>query len=76
MEIEVKVYKEKLNLPPTHPEVTARVVEMIRSMTPDEALAFLEYRSPGVKEYWLGKPIRKSRSKAPSTTKNGAKAKP
>lgn len=41
---------EKLNLPPTHPEVTKRVLERIRQMTPEELLAMLEYREPGIPE--------------------------
>jgi hypothetical protein len=53
----MKEFDEKLNLPPFHPEVTARVIEFIRSMTPEEAKAFLEYRKPGIPEYWLGDPI-------------------
>ena len=35
---------------PHDPEVIAEVVEMIRKMTPEEALAFLTYRTPGVQE--------------------------
>jgi hypothetical protein len=71
----VKDFGEKLNLPPTHPLVTARIVEHIRSMTPEEALAFLSYRTPGIKEYWLGKPIRKPRRRSTTASKNGAGAK-
>ena len=37
-------------LDPNSPEVIERVVEMIRRMTPEEALAFLNYRTPGVPE--------------------------
>jgi hypothetical protein len=37
-------------LDPNSPEVIDAVVEMIRKMTPEEALAFLTYRTPGVKE--------------------------
>ena len=36
---------------PFHPEVMARVIETIQSMTPEEAKAFLEYRKPGIPEY-------------------------
>ena len=35
---------------PHDPEVIAEVVEMIRQMTPEEALAFLTYRTPGIEE--------------------------
>ena len=39
---------KKLN--PHSPEVIDAMVEMIRQMTPEEALAFLTYRTPGVEE--------------------------
>ena len=35
---------------PSDPEVIAAMEEFIRSMTPDEAYAFLTYRTPGVPE--------------------------
>ena len=35
---------------PHSPEVVQEVVEMIHRMTPEEALAFLTYRTPGVEE--------------------------
>lgn len=35
---------------PGDPKVTAAIVEFIRQMTPEEALAFLTYRTPGVEE--------------------------
>ena len=35
---------------PHSPEVVQEVVEMIQRMTPEEALAFLMYRTPGVEE--------------------------
>jgi hypothetical protein len=35
---------------PSDPKVTDAIVEMIRQMTPEEALAFLTYRTPGVEE--------------------------
>ena len=35
---------------PHSPEVVQEVVEMIQRMTPEEALAFLTYRTPGVEE--------------------------
>lgn len=38
------------NVDPFSPEVTARVLERIRRMTPEEALAFLNYRTPGIEE--------------------------
>ena len=53
----MKTREKKLNLPPTHPEVTRRVIESIRQMTPEEAKAFLEYRTPGIEETWLGRPL-------------------
>jgi len=57
----MKKFKEKLNIPdPHHPDVTARVLEIIGSMTPEEAVEFLEYRTPGVPEYCLGEPISKN----------------
>jgi hypothetical protein len=39
---------KKMN--PHSPEVIEAAVEMIRRMTPEEALAFLTYRTPGVEE--------------------------
>ena len=39
---------KKLN--PHSPGVIDAAVEMIRSMTPEEAMAFLTYRTPGVEE--------------------------
>ena len=39
---------KKLN--PHSPEVIDAMVAMIRQMTPEEALAFLTYRTPGVEE--------------------------
>jgi hypothetical protein len=39
---------KKLN--PHSPEVIDAMVEMIRQMTPEEARAFLTYRTPGVEE--------------------------
>jgi len=35
---------------PGDPKVIAAIVETIREMTPEEALAFLTYRTPGVEE--------------------------
>lgn len=35
---------------PHSPEVVQEVIEMIQRMTPEEALAFLMYRTPGVEE--------------------------
>lgn len=35
---------------PHDPKVIAEAVEMIRRMTPEEALAFLTYRTPGIEE--------------------------
>jgi hypothetical protein len=35
---------------PGDPKVIAAIVETIRQMTPEEALAFLTYRTPGVEE--------------------------
>lgn len=35
---------------PSDPKVTDAIVEMIQKMTPEEALAFLTYRTPGVEE--------------------------
>ncbi|MCW3099151.1 MAG: hypothetical protein JWL77_4769 [Chthonomonadaceae bacterium] len=35
---------------PGDPKVIAAIVETIRKMTPEEALAFLTYRTPGVEE--------------------------
>ena len=60
----MKEFESKLqNVSPHDPEVTARVLEFIQSMTPEEAKAFLEYRKPGIPEYWFGEPIPKKRSK-------------
>jgi hypothetical protein len=65
----MKTYKEKLNVPDPHdPAVTARVLEFIGSMTPDEAIEFLEYRTLGVPEYWFGEPIVKNGQTKPKTT--------
>ena len=35
---------------PRSPEVIKAAIEMIRQMTPEEALAFITYRTPGVEE--------------------------
>ena len=35
---------------PHSPEVIAEALAMIRRMTPEEALAFLTYRTPGIEE--------------------------
>ena len=35
---------------PRSPEVINEAIEMIRKMTPEEALAFFTYRTPGVEE--------------------------
>jgi hypothetical protein len=35
---------------PRSPEVIKQAIEMIRAMTPEEALAFLTYRTPGIEE--------------------------
>ena len=57
----MKQFDEKLKgLSPDDPRVTARIREFIQSMTPEEAKAFLEYRRPGIPEYWLGEPITKN----------------
>jgi hypothetical protein len=37
-------------LDPHSPEVLDAVAEMIRQMTPEEALAFLTYKTPGIEE--------------------------
>ena len=57
----MKQYDTKLPYGPHHPEVLARVLEMIQSMTPEEGKAFLEYRKPGIPEYWFGKPVPKTK---------------
>ncbi len=60
----MKEFDSKLqHADPFHPEVMARVIELIRSMTPEEAKTFLEYRKPGIPEYWFGEPIPKKRHK-------------
>jgi hypothetical protein len=59
---------------PHDPEVIAEVVEMIRQMTPEEALAFLTYRTPGIEEtdmtgmYSNGKSPHKTDPANPRTT--------
>ena len=40
----------KYNLSPHHPKVVQAALDMIRQMTPEEALAFLKYRTPGIEE--------------------------
>lgn len=40
----------KKRLDPHSKEVIDAVVERIRKMTPEEALAFLTYRTPGIEE--------------------------
>ena len=42
--------KKLKKLDPNSPEVIDAAVEMIRKMTPEEALAFLTYRTPGIEE--------------------------
>ncbi len=60
----MKEFESKLkNTNPRDPEVTARVIELIQSLTPEEAQAFLEYRKPGMPKYWFGEPIPKTRPK-------------
>ena len=72
----MKTFEKKLDhLDPHHPEVTAHVIELIRSMTPEEAKEFLEYRTPGVPEYWLGKPIHKNGRQKTTKTKEERLAK-
>jgi hypothetical protein len=41
---------KRKNLEPTNPIVTARILKRIEQMTPEQALAFLTYRRPGVEE--------------------------
>jgi len=41
---------EKKKLDPHSPEVIEAAVARIRRMTPEEALAFLTYRTPGIPE--------------------------
>jgi hypothetical protein len=38
------------NRKPTDPAVTARILKRIEQMTPEEAIAFLTYRTPGIEE--------------------------
>jgi len=40
----------KKKLDPHSPEVINAAVERIRRMTPEEALAFLTYKTPGIEE--------------------------
>ena len=40
----------KYNLSPHHPKVVQAALDMVRQMTPEEALAFLKYRTPGIEE--------------------------
>ena len=40
----------KRNLDPSNPDVIARMEARIRRMTPEEALAYLKYRTAGVEE--------------------------
>lgn len=42
--------KKKTNLHPSSPIVHHRIMERIKKMTPEEALAFLTYRDPEVEE--------------------------
>ena len=42
--------KKRKILDPNSPEAVDAVIEMIGKMTPEEALAFLTYRTPGVPE--------------------------
>jgi len=35
-------------LSPTDPKVTARILKRIETMSPDELMAFIQYRTPGV----------------------------
>jgi len=35
---------------PRSPEVIQAAIEMVRQMTPEEAIAFFTYRTPGVEE--------------------------
>ncbi len=38
------------NRHPVDPEVTARILKRVSRMTPEEIMAFLEYRTPGIEE--------------------------
>jgi hypothetical protein len=40
----------KKKLDPNSPEVIDAALERLRRMTPEEALAFLTYRTPGIEE--------------------------
>ncbi len=47
---------------PHDPEVVAEAIEMVRQMTPEEALAFLTYRTPGIEETDMTGMLAESRS--------------
>lgn len=40
----------KRRIDPSNPEIIAQMEASIRAMTPDEAYAFLSYRTPGIEE--------------------------
>lgn len=67
-----KALKQNNNRPDS-PEVIARVIERVSRMTPEEALAFLEYRREGVEETWtVQKPKNGSRPRKASPAASGA----
>ena len=71
----MKVFDKKLDNPdPFAPEMTERIIEVIRSMSPEELRAFLDYRTPGVEETWLGQPIPQARKSRRSKTATAKKA--
>ena len=64
------------NRKPTDPEVTARILKRIDEMTPEEVMAFLEHRTPGIEETDMTgmfsngqEPERPTRAKRRTTTR-------
>jgi hypothetical protein len=54
---------------PHCPEVIDEVVEMFRKMTPEEALAFITYRPPGVEETDMTGALRKEHTASEAKAK-------
>jgi hypothetical protein len=50
--------KKKLNLPPNHPKVIERVLERIRTMSPEELEALLSWRPEGVEVTNMNEELR------------------
>ncbi len=60
---------------PRSPEVIKAAIEMVRQMTPEEALAFFTYRTPGVEETDMTGMFSESQPQKKVTIKHSVAAK-